>query len=102
MMIREVHEDVNGGYRIGESDWYEAFTDDKGELFRDCQREHGRCNSKVYTEILNVPSDVEPRTETNRPGTTYSRQSGWHFEKRKEYEGSHDTYLHGTWVTWKE
>jgi len=52
MMIREVHENISEDYRIGESDWYEAFTDDKGKLFRDCQKEHGRCNSKVYTECI--------------------------------------------------
>ena len=91
-MIRLVHEEVQAdgqGLRIGENDWYEPFTQDKGELFRACQYAYGRCTSKVYHDVAVAfhPAVV--------------KQSGWVFIKRKKYSDSPDTYLHRTWVIWK-
>jgi hypothetical protein len=32
-----------------------AFTDNHGMLFRDCQREYGRCTSLMYRDGTNKP-----------------------------------------------
>jgi hypothetical protein len=76
-------------YNLGSSDWYEPYTSDRGRLFRDAQKEHGRCTSKVYVDGPDgraVPI-------------------GWVFEKRQQYE---DTGCYGrpaeyfTLETWVE
>ena len=60
----------------------EAFTDDRGVLFRDCQREYGRCFSSIYDD--------------SQPGVNL----GWVFVKREKYSDrrSTNTYLQETWV----
>ena len=83
MFIQEIFINQTEGYRFGDSGVYEAFTDDKGKLFRDLQNEYGRCRGKVYI-------DVEGK----------SRHIGWVFEKRIAYEDdSSKTYVREVWVT---
>lgn len=55
-----------------------------GELFREAQREHGRCMSKIYVDIEGHAEPVHV---------------GWYFEKRDQYSDSDETYLRGAWVT---
>ena len=74
--------------QFGESDIYEAFTDDVGRLFRDMQREYGRCVSKVYIDTADGV-----------------KATGWVFEKRMRYEDARgndperDFYTREVWVT---
>ena len=68
--------------RFGESGLIEAFTNNKGELFRALRKEHGKCTGKIY---LDTPDG--------------SKACGWRFEKLKEYSDSPGTYLSGTWVS---
>lgn len=68
---------------------HECFTDDVGRLFRSCQREYGRCTSRVYVD----------RADGSTPAV------GWHFEKMREYEDSgrygrpRSYYKQGAWVS---
>jgi hypothetical protein len=95
LMVRESFVNETKGYRFSESDWYEAFTDSRKRLFRDCQKEYGRCTSAIYVDVADGPP----------------KQIGWYFEKRMEYEDSRpsydsytgkmrkpDTYIRGVWV----
>lgn len=55
----------------------------RGKLFRFCQREYGRCASKVY-----IDSGPE------------KHQIGWCFERLRPYEDAPErTYTHAVWVT---
>lgn len=69
---------------LGESDPYEAYTDNLQKLFLSLQREYGRCTGHEYV------GDKEPK------------KIGWVFEKRQRYQDSKDTYLQETWVTLHE
>ena len=69
-------------YRSGESGVYETFTDNIGELFLSCQKEYGKCVSKMFVDSSNG-----------------AKQIGWVFEKRRKYEDCNDTYLCETWVS---
>jgi len=83
IQIQEIYVNGSEGYIFGESDWYEPYTDDRGRLFRDLQREYGRCVSKMYVdEIDGQPSVI-----------------GWVFSKRMAYEDNpHRSYIREVWV----
>lgn len=76
-------------YNLGSNGWYEPFTSDRARLFRLCQKEYGRCTSRVYVD-----------GPTGKP-----KPIGWVFEKRQQYE---DTGRYGrpaqffTLETWVE
>src|SRR4030042_22911 len=67
----------------GESEPYETFTDSLKKLFRSCQKEYGKCVSKMFVDRKN--------------GTTI--QTGWVFEKVRKYENCNNTYVAETWVS---
>jgi hypothetical protein len=76
-------------YISGEIDWYETYwdaTDAPGKIFRELQREHGRCTGYIYIDTAEG-----------------ARKIGYVFQKRREYSDSSDTYLSETWVEflWK-
>jgi hypothetical protein len=59
--------------------------DERGDIYKYGQREHGRCQSKMYIE--------------KKDGTV--KEIGWVFEKRVAYEGRHsrgETYLQQVWL----
>jgi len=80
--IRETFVNETKGHRIGESDYYEPYTDDIGELFRNSQKEYGRCTGKMYQDMK----------------AGYSKVCGWVFEKRIQYSDSNETFLQTTWL----
>ncbi len=90
MLIRETFVNETEGYRFGESDPCEPWTDDIGRLFLDMQREYGRCTGKVYVD----PAEGGPPIAV-----------GWVFEKRMRYEDARghdpdrDYYKRTVWVT---
>jgi len=86
LIIKEIHENHSEGHRLDDGHWYEPFTEDKGELFRSMQKEHGACTSKIYNDVPD--------------GTSYA--CGWYFRKSRQYEDAPETYLHGVWVLYKE
>lgn len=67
---------------LGESDVYETYTEEKGQLYRHMVREYGRCIGKIYVET--------------KEGT---KEVGWVFLKRQKYSDCKETYLQETWVT---
>lgn len=83
LMIQEQWINKSEGYRTGETEVYETFTNDKGELFRDLQKEYGRCTGKMYVD----------KTD----GSTLC--VGWIFEKRQKYDDSPETFLLETWIS---
>jgi hypothetical protein len=86
--MRETFINKTKGYRYGDSDWYEAFTDNRGRLFSSLRREYGGCVSKMYREQKDGP-DI---------------QCGWIFKKRVKYEDARgndpeqDYYVREVWV----
>ncbi len=88
MLIQETYVNETKGQQFSQSEPYEPFTDDLGKLYRNLQREYGRCTSKVYHDVKNGPPIAV----------------GWVFSKRMEYEdarpGDKDrTYLRTVWVS---
>jgi hypothetical protein len=74
--------------RICFSEWAgETWEQTMGELFRFCQKEYGRCVSKVYRDIA------------MGDGTYNTVNEGWVFQKRAEYTDCNKTYLQETWVS---
>ncbi len=79
LYVEENWINASEGHRNGDSEIYETFTDNRGELYRAMRREYGRCVSKVYI------NDGQP--------------VGWVFQKRQQYDDSPETFLLETWVT---
>ncbi len=87
MLVTETFVNRTKGYQFGESDPYEPYTDNVGRLFRDFQREYGRCEGRVY---IDTPAGVQ--------------SIGWIFAKRMRYEdaqrGDPDAYYtREVWVS---
>ena len=80
--IKETWVNRTKNYIVGETEYYESFTDNVGQLFRSLQKEFGRCTSKVY---IDLPNEVNP--------------VGWVFVKMVKYDDTDDYYLQETWVT---
>lgn len=83
LFIQEDWVDATQQCRVGSSGIYEAYQTEIGKLFRDLQREHGRCTGKVYID--------------RKDGTR--QHIGWAFEKMQKYEDCNKWYLQETWVT---
>ena len=82
LFIKETWVDRTQNFLCGDSGVYETSTDNKGELFRSLQREHGKCVGKMYID---------------KNGEAY--QCGWIFEKIRKYEDTHEKYIAETWVS---
>ena len=92
LQVNETYVNATKGYQFGDSGWYTPYTEDKGRLFRNYQREYGRCVSKVYVDLPG--GKVQP--------------VGWVFEKRMEYEDARRSwskeqreYVREVWVTYR-
>lgn len=88
MLIREQYVDESQNCLCDDSGLYKPFTDDIGKLFRNLQKEFGRCVSKIY---IDVP-----------PLDSKSRAIGWVFEKKRRYCDSKEEYLSSVRVTLHE
>lgn len=82
IQIREYWVNATMDRICGDSGKYETRFDSRRELFRFCQKEYGRCTSKMYIDHALY-------------GTLCV---GWVFEKRKRYEDCPETFLAETWV----
>ena len=82
MFMQETYVNETENAQFGESDVFEAFTDDIGKLFRDLQREYGRCASSIYRDTTNGTERI-----------------GWVFESVQRYERSEETNKRAVWVT---
>jgi hypothetical protein len=83
--IQETWIDQKNKSIIGETDIYETFTDNKGDLFRSLQNEYGRCVSKIFID------DLDGKT----------KQVGWVFEKKQKYDDVNEFFILETWIVIK-
>lgn len=83
LWMSEAFVDKDRHIRFGEAEPYESFTDDTGKLFKSCQREYGRCTSKIYIDT--------------KQGKTL--KIGWVFLERDKYQDCNKTYLREVWIT---
>jgi len=61
LLTQETYVNATKGYRFGESDPYEPWTEDTGKLFAALQKEYGRCVSRIYSEtVRRVPRTAGP------------------------------------------
>ena len=86
LWINETWINATENYSSGESEPYETWTDSVGRLFRELQREHGRCQGSIYID-----------TEEGK-----AKRVGWVFHKRRRYTDCNETYLAETWITLHE
>ena len=87
LMIRETYVNENTGWAYGETEWYEPFTSNLGQLFRYLQKEYGRA-SCMYMDGLD--------------GDSF--KIGWVFTKRTKrtkYTDSDNTYVSTVWIQYK-
>lgn len=88
MLVRETYVNETRGAMIGESEFYEPWTSNRGRVFRDYQKEYGRCISRMYIDV----AGQEPRA------------IGWVFGRRERYEDARgkdrerDYYQLEVWV----
>lgn len=87
--IQETHVNRTKGYRYHESNVTETHIETLGELFKQCQKEFGRCEGKIFV-------DTAVQTEP--------RQVGWVFVRSKLYDDGRasnpdDWYIQEVWVT---
>ena len=83
MLVKETWVNATKGYRCGDSDYYEPYTDDIKRLYKDFMREYGRCIGKVYvdgSEGQAIPV-------------------GYVYQKLQKYDDCNEKYLQETWVT---
>lgn len=85
--IRETCVNLDKGYQYGDSSWYKPYFADwpRNKILRELIKEYGRCASKMYLD-------------TNC-GT---KEVGYVFVKRCEYEDTRETYLRETWVEFRD
>ena len=86
MLIQEQWVDLTRNCGSGETEPYEAFTDDPGELYRSCLKGYGRCTGRVYVDLKSGGS----------------KAIGWVFLKRVKYDDCNETFLLETWITLHE
>ena len=83
LWINEVWINATRQYKTGESEPYETFTDNIGELFNHLKKEYGKCVSNMYVD--------------KKSGETV--QTGWVFEKKMKYTDADEYYTAQTWIT---
>lgn len=80
--IEEAFVNATEGHIIDRTVCTDLLTSDPGELFRLCQREHGRCVSSIYI-------DTDEGT----------KRVGWVFEAIDRYQDTGERYLREVWIT---
>lgn len=65
--VQETYVNLDTDTRYGESEIYESFSDNVGELFRAFRKENGRCVGKIYVDMPDGKI----------------RATGWVFQKAK-------------------
>lgn len=85
LVIKEVWVNRTRDYIVGDSGYYQPFTDDLGTLFNSLRKEYGRCIGHVYRDTPDGTAD----------------KIGWVFEKLSKYEDTGEKYLAETWVNYR-
>ena len=102
LQVRETFVNETKGHQIGETEWYEPYTDNMGRLFLNLQKEYGRCLSRMYRELNEDDSNPVDGVPV-----------GWVFSRRERYAdargrwsdrlgrtvyGDDDHYIREVWV----
>ena len=82
LWVKETFLDADAGHIFGESDWYEAYSDHPGDIYRSARGLYGRCIGKAYLDDLDGKA----------------KHVGWVFQGRDKYQDCDDTYLREVWV----
>jgi len=82
LYVSETYINKTAGHMIGESDPYETWCKDRGDLYRAMQKEYGRCTGKCYVDRAGKSVPI-----------------GWVFVGRDKYTDCNEFYLRETWVT---
>ena len=79
--VKESYTALSEGRQVfyGDSGFHESIYDNRGDLFRACQKEHGRCVSYMYHDDVGQPI-------------------GWVFQKSAKYEDTGEPYVSEVWV----
>jgi len=84
--VKQEYLNKTEGYSFGDSGVYESRFEKVEEVFKFCQKEYGRCLSRVYVDGENgVPFAI-----------------GWVFERVDKYEDTGENYIKETWVSLHE
>ena len=83
LVISETHVNATEHYRYEATPPYESFADTKGELFRELQRDYGRCLGKVYVDT--------------KDGELH--MVGWCFRRTDYYTDTGEPFAHEVWIT---
>ena len=81
MYIKESYLNATEGYRMGDSEWYETFTDNLGDLYRFLRKEFGR-PSNMYCNLKDGGC----------------KKIGWVFRGKDKYEDTGKPYTREVWV----
>lgn len=92
--VRETYVNETKGYQYGSTDWGEAWTDNRGRLFRELQREYGGCVSRMYRDVAVHVFQVPNCPMVARPDVVRWEVEaiGWVFAKRLQYEDARPDY----------
>ena len=82
LFIKETYVNESNNYIIGESEWYETFTDNKSVLYKSLLKEFGK------------PQKMFKDTKEGK-----MIQVGWIFTKNKRYDDTNEIYKQSTWVS---
>jgi hypothetical protein len=81
LYVKESFVNKTEGYMFSESDVTESYCETPGEVYREAQKEYGRCVGACYVDSDGAPKKV-----------------GWVFQGRSQYEDTGETYLREVWV----
>ena len=90
--VRETYVNSSEGHMIGDSGWYEPYTEDRGKLFRDFQHEYGGCTGHMYVDVKVPRFGPDFRGITAFGKVVYPQYDyrvdtvGWVFSRREHYE----------------
>ena len=105
LMVHETYVNDTEGHMIGESDWYEAWTGNRGELSRALRKEYGGCISRMYRDVRVLVPEPQPGCEQAPRGWRYGVATvGWVFSRRERFEDARgndpekDYYTREVWV----
>lgn len=81
LQIRLKFRNATMNHRSGSDEIMESRFSKRKDLFRSCQKEYGKCVSKIYVDLDDTRHAV-----------------GWVFEKKMQYDDSKEFFQAETWV----
>jgi hypothetical protein len=104
LQIRETFVNTTKGYQFSETEWYEPFTQDRGELLRSLQKEYGQA-VRMYVDlpVLDAEHAPVPTVPIGDRRQSRTEAAGWVFSRRELYEDARgksdaDYYTREVWV----